>query len=118
MKWLIDNWSLLVVILAVIGVGFYQLRKLSQLPSQAQQQKIKEWLLYAVLLAEKELGSGVGAMKLRYVYSLFIDKFPSIAPVVPFELFSTWVDEVLVQMKQLLESNEKLSDLINGGAEE
>jgi len=105
MKWLIDNWSLLVILLAFCFVAYIRFKKLAELPSEEQQAKIKEWLLYAVVLAEKELGSGTGAIKLRYVYSLFVDKFPSIAPVVSFELFSRWVDEVLEQMKHLLDTN-------------
>ena len=114
MKWLIENWSLLVVILAFLVVATVYFRRLAGLPSDQQIAKIKEWLLFAVVMAEKEMGSGTGAIKLRYVYSLFVDKFPSIAPVVPFELFSKWVDEVLAQMKIMLETNKDIEQYVKG----
>ena len=36
---------------------------------------ISEWLLLAVVQAEKELGNGTGQIKLRFVYDMFIAKF-------------------------------------------
>lgn len=113
MKFLIDNWSLLVIIFAACTLAWFKFKKLSELPDQAQQQKIKEYLLYAVIMAEKEFQNGTGQLKLRYVWSLFLDKFPSVAPVVSFEVFSSWVDEVLVQMKSLLETNIDIAAYVN-----
>ena len=114
MKWLIDNWSLLVVILAALVIAFLWFRKFTKLPSDEQQDKIKQWLLFAVMMAEKEYKEGTGRLKLAHVYSLFLDKFPTIAPVVSFELFSKWVDEVLVQMRRLLEENKDIEDYVKG----
>ena len=37
--------------------------------------KVREWLLYAVTKAEKELGAGTGKLKLRYVYDMFVARF-------------------------------------------
>ena len=105
MKWIIDNWSLLVVV-ACVGVSAYvYIKKFLSQPTAEQLNKIREWLLYAVVEAEKTLGSGTGTLKLRYVYSMFIDKFPAMVDIISFELFSKLVDEVLTQMKHLLESN-------------
>ena len=87
------------------------------MPSEAQQKKIKEWLLYAVIMAEKEFQSGTGMLKLRYVYDLFLERFPSIAPVVPFETFSMWVDMALEQMKHLMETNNSISVYVKGNVE-
>ena len=39
---------------------------------------VKEWLLWAVTQAEQYLGSGTGALKLRYVYDLAVEAFPPI----------------------------------------
>ena len=114
MKWIVDNWSLLVVSAAFIMFGYIKLHDLCKLPSEAQQAKIKEWLLYAVIMAEKEFQSGTGRLKLAYVYSLFLDKFKAIAPAVPFEVFSAWVDEVLIQMKQILETNKDIDEYVKG----
>lgn len=112
MKWLIDNWSLLVVIFAAICVVVMFVKRFVELPSEEQTDKVREWLLYAVIMAEKELGSGTGQLKLRYVYDMFIDKFPSLVTVVPFEIFSMWVDEALERMKPLLKTNKNLAGYV------
>ena len=53
-----------------------------KLGKERQLKVITEWLLLAVIKAEKELGDGTGQIKLRFVYDLFIDKFKfaSMAP--------------------------------------
>lgn len=105
MKWIIDNWSLLIVILAAIfGVVTY-IKKFAQLPTNAQIDKVKEWLLYAVIEAEAQFGGGTGQLKLRYVYDLFITRFPDLVNVISFEKFSELVDEVLETMRHLIATN-------------
>jgi hypothetical protein len=66
---------------------------------------IREWLLMAVTEAEKELGDGTGQLKLRYVYDLFVTRFPWAAKVVSFSTFSALVDEALVEMREMLDKN-------------
>lgn len=105
MKWIIDNWSLLVVLVCAMVAVFIYVKKFVNMPTEEQIKKVKEWLLYAVVEAEKELGGGTGTIKLRYVYDLFVTTFPEVAKLVPFDTFSKWVDEVLVYMRRLLESN-------------
>lgn len=60
-----------------------------------QRQKIQEWLKYAVTEAEKMLGGGTGQLKLRMVYDWFCDKFRFISAIMPFRVFSAWVDTAL-----------------------
>lgn len=114
MKWLIDNWSGLVVLLAIAVVTIHSIKVFSGLPSETQLQKIKEWLLFAVTQAEKELGGGTGQLKLRYVYDKFLEKFPALVSVISFELFSAYVDEALEQMKHLIETNKNIDDYVKG----
>lgn len=76
--------------------------------------KIKEFLLFAVSKAEKELGGGTGKLKLRYVYSLFIEKFPIINLVISFDFFSKMVDKSLIEMRELIEQNNKIKKYIEG----
>ena len=61
-----------------------------------------------VLKAEKELGSGTGQIKLRYVYDMFISRFGWVAKVIPFPTFSAFVDEALDKMRDMLADNDKL----------
>ena len=114
MKWLIDNWSLLVVIVCAAAVVFVYIKKFADLPSEEQLAKVKSALLYLCIEAEKELGSKTGSAKLSYVYGKFVELFPSLAPVIPFTLFSSMVDEVLSQMRNMLESNKNLSEYVGG----
>ena len=114
MKWFIDNWSLLVIIAAVVVFIWHYCKRFAGLPSEAQIKKVKEWLLYAVIEAEKELGSGTGKLKLRYVYDKFVERFPTLVSVVPFEAFSKWVDEALEEMKHLLDTNKDIEAYVEG----
>lgn len=112
MEWFIANWSLLVVaavILAIVIVGGILFFKL---PIAAQKTKIKEWLLWAVVEAEKDLGAGTGQLKLRKVYEMFISKFPFLSSLIPFATFSNWVDEALIKMKNLLSNSLKIAEYV------
>lgn len=77
-----------------------------------QPAKVKEWLLFAVMEAEKDLGSGTGPMKLRYVYDLFTAKFPKLSVFISFSTFSEWVDVALEYMEKLLVDNKSIKTLI------
>lgn len=114
MKWLIENWSFLLVVGCALCVAFFYFKKFTKLPSDAQMEKVKAWLLYAVIQAQKEFGEGTGRLKLVAVYSQFIDKFPAIAPVVTFEMFSRLVDEALVEMRKILETNKDIETYVKG----
>lgn len=67
-----------------------------------QKHKIIEWLKYAVTEAEKLLGEKTGQLKLRQVYDWFVQKFPVVAAVVPFRVFSSWVDVALETLDRWL----------------
>ena len=84
-----------------------------KLPKNQQLEKVKQWLLIAVTEAEKALGSGTGRLKLSYVYHLFVTKFPWLAKVIPFETFSNLVDEVLEDMRKLIEANPNVNEYVN-----
>ena len=79
-----------------------------------QPKKVKEWLLYAVIEAEKELGSGTGPVKLRSVYDMFITKFPKLSVFISFNTFSEWVDVALDYMEKLLTDNKDVKAIIKG----
>lgn len=114
MKWIIENWSLLIVIVSAAAVVMAFIKRFSELPSQEQIYKVKQWLLWAVILAERDFSSGCGVLKLRHVYDLFIKAFPSLTPIVPFDIFKIWVDEALEQMRHLIETNKNIKDYIEG----
>ena len=80
---------------------------------QQQMKMISEWLLLAVVQAEKELGGGTGEIKLRYVYDKFIQKFDKMAMIMSFEQFSDMVDVALDKMRDMLSSNTQLANYVN-----
>lgn len=112
MEWIIDNWFIGIGLIAILAVAIVAVKMFWDLPTPAQIVKIKEWLLWAVSKAEYELGEGTGALKLRYVYDAFVDKFPMAAKIISFETFAKWVDEALDKMRELLSTNEKVAELI------
>jgi hypothetical protein len=98
MTWLQENYSLLIV--AAIIIVYVVL---------SGEQSVKNWLLYAVSMAEKELGSGTGKLKLAQVYTNFVSSYPVFSKIVPFAVFSLWVDLVLKEMRKILETNEDIN---------
>ena len=104
---MINDIILVLVIVAIICIlvaGFLKLGKERQL------KVITEWLLLAVIKAEKELGGGTGQVKLRFVYDLFIDKFKFASMFISFNQFSALVDSALVIMKEMISNSSFLSN--------
>ena len=83
-----------------------------KLPKDKKIANIKEWLKYAVVQAEKELGSGTGQLKLRMVYDMAVNKFPFLVKLVPFNIFSGWVDESLDWMRDQLAENKAAQNYV------
>lgn len=110
---LIENWFVIVgfiVLLIMIGSAiFYFLKQ----PSEVQLRKVKAWLLLAVTQAERELGSGTGKLKLRYVYDLFIARFTWLARIISFDMFADLVDDALDEMREMLKHNSAALELVN-----
>ena len=104
MNWLANNWyNIIIAIIGILAVSY-----------GISAGKAKEWLKYAVVMAEKELGSGTGQLKLRMVYDMFVEKFPAFASVLPFAIFSKWVDLALEWMRTQLEQNQNIKAMIEG----
>lgn len=106
LNFFIENWYFIVTAIVMVVMAGVICWNFFKLPTKEQIAKIKEWLLYAVTEAEKELGGGTGQLKLRQVYDLFVQRFPTVAAVISFDTFSGWVDEALEQMREMLAKNE------------
>ena len=117
MEFIVSHWYLLFAFAALVTVIAVQAYRFGKMPTTDQMDAIREWLLMAVTEAEKELGCGTGKLKLRYVYDLFVSRFPWAAKVVPFSAFSNLVDEALVEMHEMLEQNEKVNSYVHGKGE-
>ena len=113
MEFIINYWYIIVAIIAALVVAGVAIYRYFGLPSDAQLAKVREWLLWAVTEAEKELGGGTGKLKLRQVYDLFVTRFPWLAKTVSFELFSSLVDDALDEMRDMLDKNEAVKAFVN-----
>lgn len=118
MEFIIENWPLIVAALAVIAAVVVAVARFVGLPTEKQLAKVKEWLLWAVTEAEKDLGGGTGKLKLRQVYDLFVQWFPWLAKAVSFELFSSLVDEALDEMREMLDNNQAVKAFVEGPSNE
>ena len=112
MDFIVNNWFLIIALVAVLGVSIYAVVKFFNLPTKEQLTKIKEWLVYACMEAEKELGGKTGQLKLRLVYDKFLEKFEWLAKVITFEQFSKMVDESLEKLKHLLKTNQAVKNIV------
>lgn len=98
------GWVIFAAIICLVVVVVAVLRFI-RTPRKEQIAKVKEWLLLAVMEAEKKFGEDTGVLKLRFVYDLFVTKFPWIAKVLTFDRFSALVDDALDEMRNLLEKS-------------
>ena len=98
--------ALLLGVLLMLGAVYLFVK----LPWQTKVSKVKQWLLWAVVEAEKQLGSGTGKLKLRAVYDLFVERFPAVARAVSFDTFAGWVDEALDAVGDVLQGIEEERD--------
>ena len=117
MEFIIANWWILIVAVAVIAVIAYAIFVFAKMPKEAQLASVREWLLYAVALAEKELGSGTGQLKLRYVYDMFILRFGGLAKIISFAAFSALVDEALYIFRDMLKDNKAVIEYVGAAPE-
>lgn len=115
---MISQWVSLILAIAVIAVAAFLLISIKRKPSSVDLTKIQQWLVWAVLEAEKTFGGKMGEIKLRYVYDLFVSKFPSFAKDIDFDSFRKMVDIALQKLNQLLSVNEKLQKYITGDNKE
>lgn len=115
MEFIVNNWYIILALAALLGVAVWYVYRYFHLPSEAQLAKVRKWLLGAVTRAEKELGSKTGKLKLCQVYDLFVARFPWLAKIVSFELFSSMVDDALDEMREMLENNPAAAALVSGG---
>lgn len=116
MNWIVENWFLVVALVACIAGIACTIIYFVKLPTQEQKEKIREWLVWACIEAEKELQSGTGQLKLREVWNKFcqIPAFTSVAKFISFDLFSEYVKEALTKAKEMLVKNRNLSAYVYG----
>ena len=107
MKFLVENWYIILALLAVLEGVIYAVYRFLKLPGKAQVEKVREWLLWAVTNAEKELGGGTGKLKLRQVYDLFVQRFPAVAMAGFFDKFCQGGGGGFAEMGEMVGGNKR-----------
>ena len=108
-----DNALIALIILLGLCAAGIMICCFLKLSKEKQIEMIKQWLLFIVIEAEKELGGGTGAVKLRFVYDKFINRFKFASKFITFEMFSQLVDEVLETMRFMIQNNPSIAAYIN-----
>ena len=107
-----DNALIALIILLGLCAAGIMICCFFKLSKEKQIEMIKQWLLFIVIEAEKELGGGTGAVKLRFVYDKFIKRFKFMSKVISFETFSALVDEALETMRFMIQNNPHVATYI------
>lgn len=94
---------------AALAIAIVRFCKLS---SAEQMDKVKEWLLQAVIAAEAAYGGGTGRLKLSTVYDAFCKAFPWLVKLITVDQFNALVDDALVTMNQLLTQNAAIAEVV------
>lgn len=113
-SFILNNWYLIVGGIAIIALVVARILGFIKLPTDKQLERVKEWLKYAVMKAEKELGTRTGQAKLRLVYDWFITRFPIFSKIITFNYFSKLVDYALEWLNKQLEGNEAIQNYVYG----
>ena len=116
MSWMIDNWYIVIGLITFVSFCIWLVLGFLKLPTDKQKEKVKEWLIWACIEAEKALQSGTGQLKLRQVYNLFcaVPAFTWVAKLISFETFSDLVSDALVEVKEMLVNNKVLAEYVYG----
>lgn len=99
----------LIVLTIFCAVRVYDFAK--QSPNR-HLEMIRKWLIVACIEVEKELGSKTGELKLLTVYTMFTSKFKWISRFLSFEQFSFLVDEALVTVRKMIETNPQVMNYV------
>jgi len=105
-------WFFLILLAIGVFITAYLFLALSK---EEQKQKVYQWLIRAVLLAEREYGGKTGKLKLRDVYAQFVATWPKVANWMSFNTFSDLVDLALVEMHNMIEDNPAIQAFVEGG---
>lgn len=116
MTWLIENWMVVFGLTVASILAVLVVYRFFGMPTDKQIAKIKEWLVWACIEAEKALQSGTGQLKLRGVYNMFcaVPAFTWVAKLISFELFSEWVSDALATAKEMMINNKALAEYVYG----
>lgn len=116
MKVIIENGVFIASLVVTVAVTALIIYQFFLLPTDKQKDKVKEWLVWACIEAEKALQTGTGQAKLRKVYDAFIAvrAFSWVAKIISFNTFSAYVSEALAEAKKMIINSRSLAEYVYG----
>lgn len=116
MDFIINNWYIVIGVIVSVCIVFRMVYRFLGMPTEEQTEKVKQWLVWACVKAEKALQSGTGQLKLRQVYDMFcaVPAFTWVARLISFTQFSVWVSDALFEVKKMLINNRNLAEYVYG----
>ena len=113
MEVLIEYWDLILLVVGLIGfVGLWIHYSLTT-PTKTRQEQISKWLLFAVTEIEKAYGSKTGRIKFGKVLDMFTERYPLVSKFISPVLFELLVEQALIEMRHLLETNQNVKELVD-----
>lgn len=112
LNFLAQYWFQIFIAIIIVASGISVTYLFFKEPSTEQIKKIKKWLLWAVIEAEKELGSDTGKIKIVQVYDKFISKFPYLSFIITYAMFEKLVDMAVQEMKELLSASQAIASYV------
>ena len=104
MEFIVPYIPYIVVALVLIGGAIAYFK--------GEKKSLKDVLLYLCTEAERIYGSKTGQLKLQYVWSQACSQFKFLTTFLTFETFSKMVDECLVNLRHLLETNKNIAGYV------
>lgn len=114
MNSIINDWYIYIGILALVIACIWLVYRFFCLPTEKRLQKVREWLIWACIEAEKALKSGTGQLKLRTVWNEFLSvpAFSIVSRFITFDKFYDLVDEALLIVKCMIVQNPNLAEYV------
>lgn len=113
MEWLAQHWGLVCTIFVFLAGGIKAVLTFNAKSKEQKLESLRAFLLQACLKAEIEFGSKTGRIKLSQVYSDVCSSLPWVAKAISFEEFSATVDDILVELRNMLSSNDKVATMVD-----
>lgn len=112
---LVKNYGVILLALVLVVAAALFVIWFIKLPATEKESKIRSWLKWAVIEAEKELGRGTGQAKLVYAWNLFTkSKFGWMTAFITYSMFENWINSALKWLNVQLDTNENLFKYIYG----
>jgi len=106
-NWIVTNWYVIVLVVAVIVYAFYEFRWFYKLPNSEKVKRIKACLLNWVTIAAKKYDDGEFDLLISEVYNDFCVRFPVMKSIIPVTIIKEWIKEAFDELEKVLKAENK-----------